>query len=133
MKQIYADFNDIAADGTLPLTCRGSVHSIAMLQGPLHDGDEVLLSDDELRVIARVFRRVDGSWEARSDWTFVRLDEPTNLPSGAEAPIALVDADELDDKSRVELHAAIEASEAELDLGLGVSEQELWTRLRAAR
>ncbi len=110
MKQIYADFNDIAADGILPLTCRGSVHSIAMLHGPLHDGDEVLLSDDALTVIARVFHRVDGFWEAQSDWTFVPLDRPTNLPGGAEAPIALVDGDELDDESRVELHAAIEAA-----------------------
>ncbi len=59
------------------------------------------------------------------------LDEPTNLPEGAEVHVALVDGDELDDEGRAQLHAAIEASEAELDAGLGVSEEALWARLRA--
>ena len=61
------------------------------------------------------------------------LDDATNLPEGAEVHVAIVDGDELDDDGRSDLHAAIEASETELDLGLGLSEQELWTRLRAAR
>ncbi len=59
------------------------------------------------------------------------LDEPTNLPEGAEVRVALVDDDELDDAERAKLHAAIVASEAELDAGQGVSEEELWARLRA--
>jgi hypothetical protein len=33
------------------------------------------------------------------------LDEPTNLPEGAEVRVALVDGDELDDHERAELHA----------------------------
>ena len=70
MKQIYADFNDIAADGTLPLTCKGSVDSIAALPEPMEDGEDVVLSDDELSIVAQVFQRDDGSWEARSDWVF---------------------------------------------------------------
>jgi hypothetical protein len=61
------------------------------------------------------------------------LDEPTNLPEGAEIDVAVVDGDDLDDHDRAELHAAIDAGEAELDAGLGLSEQELWTRLRASR
>ena len=61
------------------------------------------------------------------------LDEPTNLPEGAEVRVALVDDDELDDAERAELHAAIVASEAELDAGQGVSEDEIWARLRAIR
>lgn len=61
MKRIYADFNDIAADGTLPLTCRGSVKSIAALQQPLQNGETVLLSDEELEAVALVFRRNDGA------------------------------------------------------------------------
>jgi hypothetical protein len=72
MKEIYADFNDIAADGTLPLTCAGSVASIANLKDPLEDGELVLFSDGELSVKGRVYRRQDGSWEGRSDWQFVR-------------------------------------------------------------
>lgn len=78
MKYIYADFNDFSADGTLPLTCQGSVASIAALDEPLQDGEEVLLSDGELRVAARVFRCSDGSWEGRSDWAFL-------WPEGHEA------------------------------------------------
>lgn len=71
MKRLYADFNDIAANGTLSLTCRGSVDSIAALDQELGDGEEVVLSDDEMEVVARVYRLDDGSWEARSDWRFV--------------------------------------------------------------
>ncbi len=59
------------------------------------------------------------------------LDEPTNLPEGAEVRVALVDDDELDDTERVKLHAAIVAAEAELDAGQVVGEDELWARLRA--
>lgn len=58
------------------------------------------------------------------------LDEPTNLPEGAEVSVALVDGDELDDTDRVELHAAIMAGEADLDAVRVVSEEDLWVRLR---
>jgi hypothetical protein len=60
------------------------------------------------------------------------LDEPVDLPEGAEVRVALVD-DELDEAERAELEAALEESEAELDAGRGVGEDELWTRLRALR
>ena len=59
------------------------------------------------------------------------LDEPTNLPEGAEVRLAVIDDDELDDAERAKLHAAIVAAEAELDAGQVVSEDELWARLRA--
>ena len=61
------------------------------------------------------------------------LDEPTNLPEGAEVRVALVDDDELDDKERAELHAAILAAEAELDAGQAVNETDLWARLPTAK
>jgi hypothetical protein len=61
------------------------------------------------------------------------LDEPTNLPEGAEVRVALVDGDDLDDTERAELHAAILAAEQELDAGQVVSEEELWARLRAIK
>ena len=70
MKEVYADFNDFAEDGTLPLICAGSVDSIEKLKEPLTDGEEVILTDGELRVVARIFRLRDGSWEGRSDWEF---------------------------------------------------------------
>jgi hypothetical protein len=59
------------------------------------------------------------------------LDEPTNLPEGAEVRLVAVDGDELDEEERAALHESIEASERELDAGQAVSEQELWARLRA--
>ena len=61
------------------------------------------------------------------------LDEPTNLPEGAEVRVALVDDDELDDKERAELHAALLAAEAELDAGQVVTEADLWARLRTTK
>jgi hypothetical protein len=61
------------------------------------------------------------------------LDEPTDLPDGAEVRVALVDDDDLDDGERAKLHAAILAGEAEVDAGHAVSEGELWSRLRAVR
>lgn len=61
------------------------------------------------------------------------VDEPVDLPEGSEVRVALVDDDTLDDAERAELEAAIEESEAELDAGRGVTEDELWARLRALR
>jgi hypothetical protein len=45
------------------------------------------------------------------------LDEPTNLPDGAEVYVALVDGDDLDDEERAALHRELEASIAEADAG----------------
>jgi len=70
MKEIYADFNDFLADGSLPLTCIGSKESIASLETTLVNGEEVLLYDGELTVIARVYRLANGTWEGRGDWKF---------------------------------------------------------------
>jgi hypothetical protein len=70
MREIYADFNDIDADGVLPLTCVGSTRSIAGLRVPLVDGEEVWLTDGELKVRANVSIAEQGWWEARSKWCF---------------------------------------------------------------
>jgi hypothetical protein len=70
MKQLYADFNDIAADGTLPLTSSGSAESIAALEHGLTDGEAVILCDGELQSVAHVFPSEDGTWTARSEWRF---------------------------------------------------------------
>ncbi|MBN2194342.1 MAG: hypothetical protein JW751_16110 [Polyangiaceae bacterium] len=65
------------------------------------------------------------------------VDEPTDLPEGEVVELVPVDdvlangGDHLDDEERAALHAAIEASEAELDAGRVVTEDELWARLRA--
>jgi len=59
------------------------------------------------------------------------LDEPTDLPDGAEVQLMIIDGDELDDEERAALHASIEAAERELDEGQGASQEDLWARLRA--
>jgi predicted DNA-binding antitoxin AbrB/MazE fold protein len=60
------------------------------------------------------------------------VDEPIDLPEGSEVQVALVE-DELDEAERAELESALEESEAEYAAGRGVSEDELWARLRAQR
>jgi hypothetical protein len=60
------------------------------------------------------------------------LDEPTDLPEGAEVRVAVVDGDDLSDDERAELHAAIIAAERECDEGHALTEEEFWTRLRKA-
>jgi hypothetical protein len=60
------------------------------------------------------------------------LDDPTDLPEGTELYVLPIrDGDELDDEERAALHAAIEEAENELDAGQGLSEEDLWARLRA--
>lgn len=73
LKRLYADFNDFAVDGSLPFTCKGSIDSIAELDDDLSNGEQIVLSDGEMEVIARLVRRDDGSWEARSDWRFAEV------------------------------------------------------------
>lgn len=53
------------------------------------------------------------------------LDEPTNLPEGAEVRLLPVDGGDLGGQDRKELHAALEAGEQELDVGRGVAESDL--------
>lgn len=57
VQEIYADFHDVAADRTLPLTCAGSRASIAELSEAPKEGEEVMLSDGELVTIATVHAR----------------------------------------------------------------------------
>ena len=56
---------------------------------------------------------------------------PTNHPEGAGACLPAVDGDDLDENERTELHAAIAAAEDELSIARGVTEDELWAKLRA--
>lgn len=70
MREIYADFNDIATDRILPLSCSGSRSSITSMSEELRNGERVRLTDGELAVFATVYLRADGSWEAHSDWHF---------------------------------------------------------------
>ena len=77
--------------------------------------------------------RTMQAWKAQVKGGRLILDEATNLPEGMEVHVAIADGDDLDDQERAQLHEAIAAGEAELDAGLGVSEDQLWARLRAAQ
>ena len=59
------------------------------------------------------------------------LDEPTDLPEGSEVELAVVDGgDALDDDDRSRLHAALETSEEEFRVGLGIPAAEVIAELR---
>jgi hypothetical protein len=70
MIEIYADFNDVAADETLPLTCLGSVQSLDLVANRIYEGIVVILTDGELRAEASLSKATNGSWYAKSDWVF---------------------------------------------------------------
>ena len=59
------------------------------------------------------------------------LDEPTNLPEGAEIELVPADdEDDLDDAERAELHQAIEEGLADMKAGRTVDAKEAIARLR---
>ena len=57
------------------------------------------------------------------------LDEPTTLPEGTEVEVALVQ-DDLDDKDRARLHAALDAADVELRDGRGIAGELVIAALR---
>jgi hypothetical protein len=63
----------------------------------------------------------------------ILLDEPTDLPDGAEVELETVGAwDELSDDGRRAVEEALAASEEDLAAGRFVSAEELLTKLRQA-
>jgi predicted DNA-binding antitoxin AbrB/MazE fold protein len=46
--------------------------------------------------------------KARVENGRLKLDEPTNLPEGAEVELVAVEGSELHDRERVELHASLD-------------------------
>ena len=59
------------------------------------------------------------------------VDEGVDLPEGTQVKLTLVDeADELDDEDRARLHAALDASQVEIDRGEGVPASEVIAGLR---
>jgi hypothetical protein len=60
------------------------------------------------------------------------VDEPTDLPEGMVLDLVIADpGDELDDKERAELHAALEEGLAEMRTGEGIDADVLLAELRA--
>lgn len=77
MKVVYADFNNFDEHGAMPLTCVGSRASIQRLAVPLSEGEEVILSDGELMILANVHQRPNGTWLAHCIGDFSDADEGT--------------------------------------------------------
>ena len=68
-KIIYADFNNADRHGRLRLNCHGSVQSISQHGVTLHEGDELLLHDEELQVRGvAIFSLEEHIWVAIIDW-----------------------------------------------------------------
>jgi hypothetical protein len=61
------------------------------------------------------------------------LDEPTNLPEGAEVRVALVDTDDLTDDERAEVHASIERGILDIEEGRVVDHSRIKEVLRKTR
>jgi hypothetical protein len=61
------------------------------------------------------------------------LDEPTNLPEGAEVELVVVDGDELDEEDRARLHAALDRADDELRAGKGIPGGDIISALRAGK
>jgi hypothetical protein len=60
------------------------------------------------------------------------LDEPTDLPEGAEVDIAVI-GDDLSPQERAELHASLDRALEDSDAGRGVDVWEYIEQLRARR
>jgi hypothetical protein len=76
VKQLYADFDDVAEDGALRLSCAGTVASIAELGQELREREEVCFTDGNRFAVGRVHRRGDGTWEGRATSELVHLPPP---------------------------------------------------------
>ena len=60
------------------------------------------------------------------------LDEPTDLPDGAEVEVLLID-DELSAEERAELHASLDRALDDAEAGRGIDAWEFLERYRARR
>lgn len=61
------------------------------------------------------------------------LDEPTDLPEGAEVPLQVIDPDDLTDEERTALHASLERGLADVEAGRVVDHSRIKEVLRATR
>jgi hypothetical protein len=89
MKIVYADFNNFDEHDTLPLTCTGSIASIRALAHPLADGEQVILSDGELMIVANVQKCADGTWIAQCVGDYSEADERTRTEAleSSDSPV----------------------------------------------
>jgi hypothetical protein len=61
------------------------------------------------------------------------VDEPTQLPEGAEVTLQVIDGDDLDEQERAQLHAAIEEGLDDAEADRVISMEESLAEIRALR
>jgi hypothetical protein len=61
------------------------------------------------------------------------VDEPTQLPEGAEVTLQVIDGDELDEQERAQLHAAIDEGLDDAEAGRVISMEASLAEIRALR
>jgi hypothetical protein len=61
----------------------------------------------------------------------IKLDQPTNLPDGAEVELVILGGDELGDEERARLHASLERALDDEDAGRVVDADEFLAEVRA--
>ena len=59
------------------------------------------------------------------------VDEPTDLPEGAEVELVIVGSDELDDEERARLHASLDRALDDEDAGRVVDADEFLAEVQA--
>jgi hypothetical protein len=63
----------------------------------------------------------------------LQVDEPVDLPEGAQVELVIVDADDgLDDDDRARLHSALDEAQAELNRGEGIPVEQVVAEARAS-
>jgi hypothetical protein len=62
----------------------------------------------------------------------IKVDEPTDLPDGAEVDVMVID-DELSSEERAQLHASLDRALADSEAGRGVDAWEYLAQYRARR
>ncbi len=63
----------------------------------------------------------------------LQVDEPVDLPEGAQVELVIVDAEDgLDDDDRAQLHAALDEAQAELSRGEGIPVEQVVAEARAS-
>ena len=83
-------------------------------------------------VVRARYRRVVFALKAHVKGGRLVLDEPTDLPEGAEVEVA-VRGDELDPEARAELHASLERAMEASEAGRGVDALTYLAEYRARR
>ena len=61
----------------------------------------------------------------------IKLDEPTNLPDGAEVELVILSGDDLDDEERARLHASLDRALDDEQAGRVVDADEFLAEVRS--